>query len=213
MPQHLTFALIAVVILVAVPATASAQAPLDERANAQAFADIGLRLAGEFETATTAMEASREEPPGCLSERRLARRLKRGPERRVAALFDLYGAQVIGDFARAVDPAVARAASDMHAIRTADRGLRGGRTAWRRIHRVYASFAALPAADVCGEARALVRNGFRRTPAMRRAQRTLNAANHTGGIERRLERAVKRLSELGVPAADADLFDGPFSDS
>ena len=47
---------------------------------------------------------------------------------------------------------------------------------------------------------------------IRRAQRTMEAVEHVGGIERRLARAVKRLEALGVPAADADLFDGPFSD-
>jgi hypothetical protein len=47
---------------------------------------------------------------------------------------------------------------------------------------------------------------------MRRAHRAVHTADHTGGIGRRLERAVKRLEALGVPAADADLFDGPFSD-
>ena len=57
-----------------------------------------------------------------------------------------------------------------------------------------------------------MRNGFHRTPAMRRAHRAMYVADHTGGIDRRLERAITRLEELGVPAADADLFDGPFSD-
>ena len=119
---------------------------------------------------------------------------------------------MIGAFARTVDPAIVHGLAGMHAIHTADNGLRGGRTAWRRIHGVYSRFAALPAADACAEGRAFVRNGFRRTPAMRRAERALYAADHTGGIERRLARAVTRLTELGVPAADADLFDGPFSD-
>ena len=212
MSQRLAFALLTIVFVLVAPATAGAQAPPDERANARAFADIGLRLAADFATAGEAMEARFAETPACLRAKPLARRLQRAPERRVEAIFALFGTQVIGDYARTVDPVIVRALADMHAIPTGDRDLRGGRTAWRRIHRVYSSFAALPAADVCSEARAFVRSGFRRTPAMRRAQRTLHAADHTGGIDRRLARAIKRLAELGVPAGDADLFDGPFSD-
>jgi len=212
MSQRLAFALLTIVFLVAAPATAGAQAPLDERANARAFADIGLRLSSAFEAASPAMDAGFAKPPKCLQSGALARRLQRAPERRSALLSDFYATQVIGGFARTVDPAIVQGLADMHAIHTAENGLQGGRTAWRRIHGVYSRFAALPAADVCAEGRTFVRNGLRRTPAMRRAQRALYAADHTGGIELRLARAVKRLAELGVPAADADLFDGPFSD-
>ena len=212
MSPRLAFALLTIVFVVGAPATAGAQAPPDERANARAFADIGLRLAEELETASKATAGSPDEPPACLTEGRLARRLERAPRGRGVGLNALFATGIIGTFARAADPTLTHALANMHAIQTADPGLRGGRTAWRRIHRVYASIGAVPVVELCGEARAFVRSGYRPTPSMRLAHRTLDAAEHTGGINRRLARAVTRLAELGVPAADADLFDGPFGD-
>jgi hypothetical protein len=212
MPRRLAFALLTAVFLVAAPATASAQAAPDERANARAFADIGLQLAADFKAAVEVLDVGLDAEPACLKERGLARRLRKAPASRMTELDEIRIVQSVGDFSRALEPAFAPALSGMHAIPTADPALRGGRTAWRRIRRVYASMAAVPAADICAEARTLVRNGFHRTPAMRRAHRAVYMADHTGGIGRRLERAVKRLEELGVPAADANLFDGPFSD-
>ena len=199
-------------VLVAAPATASAQAPVDERANARAFADIGLQLAADFNAAVDVLDVGLDAEPACLKERGLARRLRKAPASRLTELGEIQIVQSVGEFSRALEPAFASALPAMHAIQTADPALRGGRTAWRRIRLVYASMAAVPPADVCAEARTLVRDGFRRTPAMRRAHRAVYVADHTGGIGRRLERAVTRLTELGVPAADADLFDGPFSD-
>lgn len=212
MSPRIASTLLTVVFLLVAPTVASAQAPPDERANARAFADIGLRLVDEFEAASVALQATIGAPTGCLREGRLARRIQRAPKGRAAALSTIELTQGLGAFMRTIDPAVRRAVSDMHAIPTADPGLRGGRTAWRRIQRVYASLAALPAVNVCAEARKFVRNGYRRSSAMRLAQRTMHAAEHTGGIDRRLVRAVTRLEALGVPAADADLFDGAFSD-
>jgi hypothetical protein len=212
MARRLAFTLLTAVFLVAAPATASAQAPVDERANARAFADIGLQLAADFKAAVAVLDVGLDAEPACLEERGLARRLRNAPASRITELDEIQIVQSVGEFSRALEPAFAPALSRMHAIPTADPALRGGRTAWRRIRRVYTSMAAVPAADICAEARTLVRNGFHRTPAMRRAHRAVYIADHTGGIGRRLERAIKRLQELGVPAADADLFDGPFSD-
>ncbi len=211
MSSRFAFALLMMVFLVAAPATASAQA-VDERANARAFAAIGLGLAGALATAASTVDATISDPPPCLTGTRLARRLERAPGRRAEAFAALYYGHLVGNVTRVTDPVIAGAVADMHAIQTADPALRGGRTAWRRIQRVYATISALPVVDLCAEARAFVRSGFHRTPVIRRAQRTMEAVEHVGGIERRLARAVKRLEALGVPAADADLFDGPFSD-
>jgi hypothetical protein len=62
----------------------------------------------------------------------------------------------------------------------------------------------------CSLQRDYVRGGFRITSEIARARRTFRLAMawDTGDIDRRLARAVKRLVELGVPAADADAFDG-----
>ena len=55
-----------------------------------------------------------------------------------------------------------------------------------------------------------MRNGFRHTPETRRAMRAFHAmmAWDTRDVDRRLATAVARLVELGIPAAEADAFDG-----
>jgi hypothetical protein len=212
MPHRFAFVLLTLVFLVAVPATASGQAPLDEPANARAFADVGVAMAEPLRAAAAPLDATVSDPPPCLTGTRLARRLDRAPKRRGDAFSALYSAQLVGTFTRAAAPIIADAVAAMHAIQTADPGLRGGRTAWRRIQRAYATISALPVVDICAEAHTFVRSGYHRTPVIRQAQRTMQEVEHTGGIDRRLARAVKRLEALGVPAADADLFDGPFSD-
>jgi hypothetical protein len=54
----------------------------------------------------------------------------------------------------------------------------------------------------------------RRTPAMRRASRALDAYARaiTGDFGPRLDRAIERLQELGVPRAEARAFDGETDD-
>ena len=96
------------------------------------------------------------------------------------------------------------------ASNTTDTALKSGRTGWRRLRRTYADFAALPAANVCAQVRAYVRNGYRHTPATRRAMRAFHAmmAWDTRDVDRRMAAAVSRLVELGIPAAEADAFDG-----
>ena len=187
---------------------------MDERANARAFADIGLRLEDAIEPAwDAAMEANRViDVPACLNERLLAGRLLRAPDHLQRVLFDLHFGKELNDFARLAGPGMARAVADMQAIQTADPGLRGGRTAWRRIARVYATLAALPIVDICAQARAFVRSGYRPTPEMTRSRRTRRMAGNAGGIDRRLARAVTRLEELGVPEADATVFDSLIGD-
>ena len=70
---------------------------------------------------------------------------------------------------------------------------------------------------VCGAAysertddRTNVRNGYRHTSATRRAMRAFHAmmAWDTRDVDRRMAAAVNRLVELGIPAAEADAFDG-----
>ena len=55
-----------------------------------------------------------------------------------------------------------------------------------------------------------MRNGFRHTRATRRTARAFHAtmAWDTTDIDRRMAAAVERLVELGVPASEADAFDG-----
>jgi triacylglycerol esterase/lipase EstA (alpha/beta hydrolase family) len=103
-----------------------------------------------------------------------------------------------------------RASNELHAVATTDAALRTGRTGWRRLRRAYASFAELPAADVCAQVRAYVRSGFRHTSETRRAIRAFHAMMgwDTRDVDRRMTATVSRLVELGIPPSEADAFDG-----
>jgi hypothetical protein len=196
---------IALLIAAAFPATAAAQAPpVDDRTAARAFADAALRAAPEIAAASQQLE-------------RLGSAVQcdvRTPRRRRARVGELsnslHAAQVIAGFTRTVGPVLLRASNELHGVHTTDAALRSGRTGWRRLRRTYASFAALPAADVCAQVRAYARNRFRHTRETRRAMRAFRAMMgwDTRDVERRMAAAVTRLIELGVPASEADAFDG-----
>jgi hypothetical protein len=202
MSRRLTLAVLAVLLLI--PATAAA----DERDNARALADIGVRASGQI--ATIIAQQSKLEAPDCQTTARLQRR---GTKRQIEAAETLFEAHWIAGFARAGEPVVAAAATDMQAVPTADPALRSGRTAWRRVARAYRRFGALPRVHYCSVLRDYVRGDFHLTRAMRAAIRMDHRANawDTTDIDKRLAAAVKRLIELGVPAADAGAFDGDVS--
>ena len=63
---------------------------------------------------------------------------------------------------------------------------------------------------MCAQVRAYVRNRYRHTPETRRAMRAFHAmmAWDTRDVDRRMAAAVSRLVDLGIPAAEADAFDG-----
>lgn len=186
----------------AVPAAAAAQTP-DEVA-ARAFADAALRAAPAIGEASEQLATLREQP-SCKV---------RAPRHRSPRMTELatmfHVAHTIAGFTRTVGPALLRASQELHAVETTDPALRSGRTAWRRLRRDYARFAALPGADPCAELRAFARNGFRHTRSTRRTARAFHAAMSwdASDIDRRMARAVERLVELGVTAEDADTFDG-----
>jgi hypothetical protein len=189
----------------AFPATAAAQtAPVDDRTAARAFADTALRVAPEIAAASQQLEGL-----GSTVECDV-----RVPRRRRAAVTELsnslHAAHVIAGFTRTVGPVLLRASNELHGVQTTDAALRSGRTGWRRLRRTYASFAALPAANVCAQVRAYARNRFRHTPATRRAMRAFHAmmAWDTRDVDRRMAAAVARLIELGVHPSEADAFDG-----
>jgi hypothetical protein len=122
----------------------------------------------------------------------------------------LHVAHTIAGFTRTAGPVLARASNDLHGVNTGDAALRSGRTGWRRLRRTYAEFATLPVGNVCAQVRAYVRNGHRHTPETRRAMRAFHAmmAWDTRDVDRRMAAAVERLVELGIPASEADAFDG-----
>lgn len=206
MSHRLIPALLCALMLAAAPATAAAQAPPDERANARALADIGIRLTADVEAAASGVGAALEEMPTCKSERRLSR----ATERQQARAIVLIAGQVLGILGRAVSPALDRATAEMQAVPTADPALQGGRTAWLRIGRIYGTFAKLRHVRLCTELRDYVRGGFKPTPAIRRATKTFRRAARvdTENLDRLLASAVQRLVELGVPADEAAKFGG-----
>jgi hypothetical protein len=109
-------------------------------------------------------------------------------------------------------PVLARTVTDLYAVPTADPVLEKGRGAWRRVHKMYSGFGTFPHVHICTEMRKYVRSDFRRTRLLRAAQRFFRRADgwDTSGIDRAMHRAEKRLVALGIPAAEADAFDGDY---
>jgi hypothetical protein len=203
MQRRLALPLLSAMIL-AVPSTAAAQTPVDDATAARLFADAALRAQPEIVAASQQLEALGV-PVECEVN---------VPRKRRARVIELrnslHVAHTIAGFTRTVGPVLTRASNELHGVHTTDASLRSGRTGWRRLRRTYASFAALPAADVCAQVRAYVRNGFRHTRSTRRTMRAFHAmmAWDTRDVDRRMATAVTRLVELGIPASEADAFDG-----
>lgn len=191
-------------LLAVFPATAAAQTPVDDRTAARLFADAALRAQPKVAAASQQLEAL-----GSTVECNV--RVPRRQRARVSELNNsLHFAQTIAGFTRTVSPVLMVASNELHGVQTTDAVLRSGRTGWRRLRRTYAAFAALPRASVCAQVRAYVGNGYRPTPGTRRAMRAFHAmmAWDTRDVDRRMAAAVSRLIELGVPASEADAFDG-----
>ena len=190
------------VLVFAAPATA--ETPVDDATAARLFTDAALRAQPAVAAASQQLEALGD-PVECEVN------VPRKRRARVTELRNsLHIAHTIAGFTRTVAPVLTRASHEIHGVATTDAALKSGRTGWRRLRRQYAGFAALPAADVCGQVRAYVRNGYRHTPSTRRAMRAFHAmmAWDTRDVDRRMSGAVARLVELGIPAAEADAFDG-----
>lgn len=208
MVRPVRWGLVAALIVLAAPTAAAAQAP-DERAAARAFADAALRFqAGLAPLEPRYLEISWR-LPRCVT--RLVRRL---PDRRDRKILLLPFTNYYGELGRLFEPSLTRFSAELHAIQTADPALRAGRTAWRRMRRVFGALAALPTVDLCGEARRLVASGFARTPAIRRAVRlmALIRRDPLHDFNRRTERAARRLRELGVPPEHAQVFEDDVDD-
>jgi hypothetical protein len=203
MQRRLALSLLSALILAA-PATAAAQGPVDDATAARLFADAALRAQPQIAAASQQLEALGD-PVECDVE---------VPRKRLARVNELRNslhiAHTIAGFTRTVAPVLTRTSHELHGVATTDVALKSGRTGWRRLRREYAGFAALPAADVCGQVRAYVRNRYRHTPSTRRTMRAFHAmmAWDTRDVDRRMAGAVSRLVELGIPAAEADAFDG-----
>ena len=203
MPRRLTLCLLSALVL-AVPATASAQGQVDDATAARLFADAALRAQPEIAAASQQLEALGQ-PASCDVDVPRKRR-----ERVTELVHSLHIAHTIAGFTRTVGPILTRASNEIHGVETTDAALKSGRTGWRRLRRQYAGFAALPTADACAQVRGYVRNGYRHTPSTRRTMRAFHAmmAWDTRDVDRRMANAVARLVELGIPAAEADAFDG-----
>jgi hypothetical protein len=204
-------AAIGVVLLLAVPAAAAGQAPPDERAAARAFADAALRFQGSVAPLEPRyQQLSRGSLPRCVP-----RLLRRVPERRVRRILLLPFTNFYGELGRLFEPALTRFSMELHAVQTPDPALRSGRTAWRRMRRVFATLAAIPPVDVCAEARTLIAGGFAPTPAIRRGLRlrALMERDPLDDFDRRVERAERRLIELGIPREQAQVFEDDVDDA
>src|SRR5215211_6824489 len=128
MSRRIPLALLSALLLLLFPVTASAQVPPpDERAAAQAFADITLPAAHEIASIGTTYAIS--EPPSCKANRRLAR----GTGRQQARFAEFFIAQEIAALTRALTPTIERTATALDAVATADPMLVHGRRAWHRV--------------------------------------------------------------------------------
>jgi hypothetical protein len=194
----------ALILLALTPAIAAA----DERDNAHALAAVGIRATGQLSAILARQHAMTA--PKCTTTARL---IRRGTQRQIDTADTLFEAHWIARFARATGPVVTAAAADMAAVPTTDPVLRSGRAAWRRVAGAYARFGSLAPVHYCSVLREYVRGDFRRTREIRAAIRMYHRASawDTTDIDAALSAAVKRLVELGVPAADADAFDGELS--
>jgi hypothetical protein len=201
MRRRFGITLLASLAVAATPATAAAATPEEA---ARAFADAALGAQADIAAATEQLKRL-DDPPACKVH---APRRKRAEVAELKTM--LHVAHTIAGFTRQAGPALLRASTQLHGVETSDPALLDGRTAWRRLRRTYAGYATLPAGDACAEARAYARNGFRHTRVTRRTVRAFHAmmAWDTSDIDRRMKRAVERLVELGIPAAEADAFDG-----
>jgi hypothetical protein len=208
MRRRLVLPLLSGLIVAAFSGTAAAQDPVDDATAARLFTDTALRVQPEVAAASQQLEALGE-PPSCIVS------VPRKRRARVTELRNsLHIAHTIAGFTRTVGPVLTRASHELHGVNTSDAALKSGRTGWRRLRRTYAGFAALPAAGVCAQVRAYVRNGYRHTPSTRRTMRAFHAmmAWDTRDVDRRMGGAVARLVELGIPASEADAFDAELGD-
>jgi hypothetical protein len=197
-------AALAVLVVLAAPVAAAEQSPPDERAAARAFADAGLRLAAAVQAVEPKINRGLA-PPRCA--RRLASRI---PRRHLEDAYVLVLVHEFGRIARLVDGPLRAFSHDLQAVETEDPALRSGRAAWRRAQSLYVAAAAFADLDVCAELRRFVDGGFRRTPTVRRTRQLAEAFARFGEdeFERRIGRAIARMRELGVPAAEAHAFGG-----
>src|SRR4051812_16882305 len=187
MSHRFTPTLLCALALAAFPAAAAAQSPPDERANARAFADVGIRLDAE-ETGAFSDDVDFFTGDSCKAERRLSKATSRQQGRAIS----LVVGQMFGIVGRALTPPLDRAMADLNAVPTADPALIGGREAWGQIARVYRRGAAFKHIGLCRELRIYVRGGFKTTPAIRRANKMLRAIDRllTADIETNLSAAV-----------------------
>jgi hypothetical protein len=76
------------------------------------------------------------------------------------------------------------------------------------MRRVVAELAGFPRLDVCVEVRRYVDGGFERTRAVTLARRVraLLDRDPLADFDRRVERAERRLIELGIPPEQAQVF-------
>jgi hypothetical protein len=207
MSHRFTPALLCALALAAFPAAAAAQSPPDERANARAFADVGIRLSEQADNALTDLAVF---GGGCKADRRLAKATSEQQDRALRFI----AAQEFGTLGRALSAPLAQATADLDAVPTADPALQGGREAWHQIAAVYRRAARFKHVRMCREIRRYVRRGFKATPTMRRANKMLRAMERlvTIDVEANLSAAADRMIELGVPAADAHKFSGEDED-
>lgn len=192
----------------AAPAAAQAAPPSSaDRAAAREFAAATARFEAAARLQKDAV-AARVKPlvgPGCFGPSLADERL---PKRATDPLATAFLVGVLDGLVTPLRPAFDGFVAELGRVSTHDRVLRSGRAAWRTSVRQIASLPAAPA-DLCAQIAAWRAAGYPAASAPRFDVAGLGMVSRSsGGIDRKLRAAARRLRALGVPRAQAQRFTG-----
>jgi len=125
-------------------------------------------------------------------------------------MFEFVAAHEIAKLTRILGPALTRTVTALDGVQTADPVLQDGRSAWHSVRRMYVRIATLSHTRPCPVMRDYVRSDYTPSRAMQRASRVFRLAMRwdTTEIDLAMAKAIARMVALGVPAEQADGFDG-----
>jgi hypothetical protein len=208
MPRHLAAGLAALSLLAVAAPAAFAAAPGDRAAARQirqATIDLGVAAVAQKPAIEAALRQFRDNPV-------CANAIKGAPDEAVAALaFEYVLPAVIEIEIAPLQPALHAFAAKLDTLAIPDKTLRSGRAAWR----VYADlFGRIPAppADLCAPLDAWAKAGYPdagrpkiEDPVLAEA---LKNDSRFDRLDSKLDRAGKRLRELGVSRKVVDWWTG-----
>jgi len=195
-------------LVVALPADAQTAPPSDPHAAAQAFADatltLGASVDAEMPAAARRLRGAGSRRCAVAVGRAAAAAHGRKTVLRVAqdvwqyAVLDAVLPPTRSDFRTFVDA--------LDVVQTNDAALVAGREGWHEWEATIRRFPAV-STTLCSRLSRWTASGFRRGKP-RYSRTPLRVLSQSGTVDFRVRATVKRLEELGVPAADAKKFTG-----